>query len=124
MIAVLVRHAAATGKSMIGWFALALDGALARGALCLRRARGRLVLSLMAANTTSALSPACRSPVGSARYNIANIAAASLAASALGIAPATVAAVLWRFGASHADNPGACNAGPWVNVEVLLDYAQ
>ena len=60
---------------------------------------------------------------GAARYNIANIAAASLAASALGIAPATIAGVLARFGARNADNPGRLQRWTLGDVEVLLDYA-
>jgi UDP-N-acetylmuramyl tripeptide synthase len=60
---------------------------------------------------------------GSARYNIANIAAAALAASALGIEPATIGEVLARFGASNADNPGRLQRWTLGGVEVLLDYA-
>jgi UDP-N-acetylmuramyl tripeptide synthase len=60
---------------------------------------------------------------GQARYNIANIAAASLAAFALDIAPATVASVLSRFGASNADNPGRLQRWALGDVQVLLDYA-
>lgn len=120
----LVRHAAATGKSMIGWFALALDDALARGALACGVREGRLVLSLDGSeHDLGAIADMPLTLGGSARYNIANIAAASLAASALGIAPATVAAVLARFGASHADNPGRLQRWTLGNVEVLLDYA-
>lgn len=120
----LVRHAAATGKSMIGWFALALDDALARGALACGVREGRLVLSLDGSeHDLGAIAGMPLTLGGSARYNIANIAAASLAASALGIAPATVAAVLARFGASHADNPGRLQRWTLGNVEVLLDYA-
>ncbi len=120
----LVRHAAATGKSMIGWFALALEDALARGALACGVREGRLVLSLDGSeHDLGAIADMPLTLGGSARYNIANIAAASLAASALGIAPATVAAVLARFGASHADNPGRLQRWTLGNVEVLLDYA-
>ena len=60
---------------------------------------------------------------GSAHYNIANIAAASLAAFALGIDPATIAKVLARFGASNADNPGRLQRWTPGGVQVLLDYA-
>jgi UDP-N-acetylmuramyl tripeptide synthase len=60
---------------------------------------------------------------GQARYNIANIAAAALAAFALAVAPATVAGVLARFGASNADNPGRLQRWTLGKVEVLLDYA-
>ena len=60
---------------------------------------------------------------GSARYNIANIAAASLAAFALDIDSKTIAAVLARFGASNADNPGRLQRWMLGDVQVLLDYA-
>jgi UDP-N-acetylmuramyl tripeptide synthase len=60
---------------------------------------------------------------GSARYNIANIAAASLAAFALDIDPKTIAKVLVRFGASNADNPGRLQRWALGDVQVLLDYA-
>ncbi|HOU65913.1 MAG TPA: cyanophycin synthetase, partial [Thermomonas sp.] len=60
---------------------------------------------------------------GAARYNIANIAAASLAAHALGIAASTIAGVLARFGARNADNPGRLQRWTLGDVDVLLDYA-
>jgi UDP-N-acetylmuramyl tripeptide synthase len=60
---------------------------------------------------------------GVASYNIANAAGAALLAHALGIAPAQVAAVLARFGARHADNPGRLQRWHRAGVEVLLDYA-
>ena len=60
---------------------------------------------------------------GQARYNIANILAASLGAAALGIVPATIAAVLARFGATHADNPGRLQRWSIAGIDVWLDYA-
>jgi UDP-N-acetylmuramyl tripeptide synthase len=60
---------------------------------------------------------------GQARYNIANILAASLGAIALGIAPQTIAAVLARFGAAHADNPGRLQHWALNGIDVWLDYA-
>jgi UDP-N-acetylmuramyl tripeptide synthase len=60
---------------------------------------------------------------GSARYNIGNIAAAALAASALGIDAATIATVLARFGDSHADNPGRLQQWNIGGIKVLVDYA-
>ena len=61
--------------------------------------------------------------MGSAAYNIANLAGAALAAAALGIPPATIAAVFARFGAHAADNPGRMMRFERGGVRVLVDYA-
>lgn len=122
--ALLVKHAAATGASHIGWFALALDTALARGALACGVREGRLILAVNGIEQDlGAIADMPLTLGGSARYNIANIAAASLAAQALGIAPAVIASVLARFGASNADNPGRLQRWTLGDVQVLLDYA-
>ena len=122
---VLVRHAGATGVANIGWFAFDLDHAQARGGTLACGARGaRLVLA--GGDGESDLGDIAAMPLtvdGSAHYNIANIAAASLAAFALGIDPATIAKVLARFGASNADNPGRLQRWTPGGVQVLLDYA-
>lgn len=60
---------------------------------------------------------------GSASYNIANIAAAALAAAALGIPVATIAGVLARFGGAHADNPGRLQHWRLGALQVFVDYA-
>ena len=60
---------------------------------------------------------------GSARYNIANIAAATLAARALGIPADTIATVLERFGSAHADNPGRLQHWRLGALQVFVDYA-
>jgi cyanophycin synthetase len=120
----LVRRAAATGVACVGWFALALADAIAHGPLACGVRDGRLVLSVDA--TEHDLGDAAAMPLtlgGSARYNIANAAAAALAAFALGIAPATIASVLARFGNDARDNPGRLQRWLLGNVEVLLDYA-
>jgi UDP-N-acetylmuramyl tripeptide synthase len=120
----LVRRAAATGVRRLGWFALALDDALARGPLACGVRDGHLVLSVDGAEHD--LGEAAAMPLtvgGSARYNIANAAAAALAAFALGIAPAMIATVLARFGNDARDNPGRLQRWQLGNVQVLLDYA-
>ena len=120
----LVKHAASTRASRIGWFALALDVALARGVTACGVRDGRLRLCVDGLEHDLGDFAAMPLSVGgTARYNIANIAAASLAAFALGIAPAAIAQVLSRFGASHADNPGRLQRWTLGDVEVLLDYA-
>ncbi len=61
---------------------------------------------------------------GLAAHNVQNCAAAALAASGLGITPATIAAVLARFGRDNRDNPGRLQR--WVlggGVQVYVDYA-
>lgn len=64
---------------------------------------------------------------GSASYNIANIAGASLAAYALGITPIEIAGVLARFGNDSRDNPGRLQQWRFGDdshaLRVLLDYA-
>jgi len=60
---------------------------------------------------------------GHAGYNMANIAGAALAAAALGIAPATVAAVFAKFGSDPDDNAGRLMRFDVNGVHVLLDYA-
>jgi cyanophycin synthetase len=56
-------------------------------------------------------------------YNMANLAGAALAALALGVAPATIAGVLARFGANPRDNFGRLMQFEVGGVLVLLDYA-
>ena len=120
----LVKHAAGTRASRIGWFALDLDVALARGATACGVRDGRLRLCVDGnAHDLGDIAAMPLSVGGTARYNIANLAAASLAAFALGIAPAAIAQVLSRFGASNADNPGRLQRWTLGDVEVLLDYA-
>jgi UDP-N-acetylmuramyl tripeptide synthase len=60
---------------------------------------------------------------GIAGYNVLNLAAAALAAARLGIAPATIAGVLARFGADPADNPGRLMRIDIGGVRVLVDFA-
>ena len=122
--AMLAKHAASTGVAHIGWFAFDLGDALARGAIACGVSDGRLILSID--GVAHDLGEVAAMPLtvgGSARYNIANIAAASLAASALDIDPASIAKVLARFGASNADNPGRLQRWTLGDVEILLDYA-
>ncbi len=60
---------------------------------------------------------------GNAIYNISNMAAAVLAASLMGIAPAAIAGVLKTFGQTRFDNPGRLEQWNVNGVRVLLDYA-
>jgi UDP-N-acetylmuramyl tripeptide synthase len=120
----LVARASGLDVQRIGWFASVLDDACARGPLACGVDDGRLWLAVDGARHD--LGEVAAMPLtlgGGARYNIANAAAASLAAFALGIAPATIAGVLARFGADARDNPGRLQRWRLGNVEVLLDYA-
>lgn len=60
---------------------------------------------------------------GMATYNVANLAAAALAAILLGIPADTIAAVFARFGETIADNPGRMMRFEFKGAHVLLDYA-
>jgi UDP-N-acetylmuramyl tripeptide synthase len=60
---------------------------------------------------------------GHSAFNVANLAAAALAAIALGIAPAAIAAVYARFGTDPADNPGRLMRYELGGVNVVVDFA-
>jgi UDP-N-acetylmuramyl tripeptide synthase len=60
---------------------------------------------------------------GMATYNVANLAAAALAAILLGIPADTIAAVFARFGETIADNPGRMMRFEFKGAHVLVDYA-
>ncbi|MBS0193605.1 MAG: DUF559 domain-containing protein [Proteobacteria bacterium] len=113
----------------IGWFALDDDHPLliahrtAGGATCGVR-EGRIVLRV--GGVAQELGIVTDMPItigGAARYNVANILGAALAATALGIPATTIAGVLARFGTAHADNPGRLQRWTLAGIEVWLDYA-
>ena len=113
----------------LGWFALDADLPTLRehrargGATCGVR-DGRLRLCHRGAEHDLGSIAAMPLTVdGSAIYNTANLAAAALVASALGIAAPTIAAVFARFGARSADNPGRMMRFDVGGVRVLMDYA-
>jgi UDP-N-acetylmuramyl tripeptide synthase len=60
---------------------------------------------------------------GRADYNVANLAAAALAAAGLGVDAATIAGVFARFGERITDNPGRLMRFERGGVHVLVDYA-
>ena len=124
----LVQRAAAMPTVRIAWFALELATARARALLACGARDGHLWLE--ADGREYDLGDINAMPLtlsGSARYNIANIAGAALAAFVLGVAPEHIAQVLARFGVDPGDNPGRLQR--WVlgddarAVQVLLDYA-
>lgn len=60
---------------------------------------------------------------GAAPYNIANLAAAALAGSALGLPAAAILRTVQRFGAAPLDNPGRLERWHHRGALVLIDYA-
>jgi len=105
----------------LGWFAASYKP---HGASTCGARGGRLHLTHGGAEHD--LGPISAMPLsmgGVAVYNVANMAGAALAAAALGIAPATIAAVLARFGADIRDNPGRMMRFDVGGVKVLIDYA-
>jgi cyanophycin synthetase len=60
---------------------------------------------------------------GAAGYNIENLAAAALTAACLRWPLDEIRAVLARFGADPADNPGRLERHRWQGATVLVDYA-
>jgi UDP-N-acetylmuramyl tripeptide synthase len=124
----LVRHASEV-PCAVAWFALddahPLLGAQRKrgGATCALR-EGRLRLRRDGCDhDLGAVAEMPLAFAGRARYNIANIAAASLAASALGIDAGIIAGVLARFGTTHEDNPGRLQHWSIAGIEIFLDYA-
>jgi cyanophycin synthetase len=118
------------GRSLpLGWFAVGPDQERlreygSRGASTCGVRNGWLYLGH--AGVEHALGSISSMPLsmgGIADYNVANIAGAALAAVALGIAPATIAAVLAQFGSRLEDNPGRLMRFDVGGVKVLIDYA-
>src|SRR5690606_12517647 len=60
---------------------------------------------------------------GRADYNVANAAAAALAAAAMDIPAPVIAGTLARFGSGHGDNPGRLQHWRLGALHVYVDYA-
>lgn len=113
----------------LGWFALDADSPVLAehrahgGSICGVR-HGRLCLSYRGKDQDlGAIAAMPLTVEASATYNIANLAGAALAASALGIAPSIIAAVFGLFGADPADNAGRMMRFEVAGVHVVVDYA-
>jgi cyanophycin synthetase len=113
----------------IAWFALDADHAVLRahrhegGATCGVRG-GRLQLAL--AGDEHDLGEVAAMPLtvgGRARYNVANLAGAALAAALLGVAADAIRSVNASFGAKAADNFGRMMRFERNGVQILVDYA-
>lgn len=113
----------------LGWFALddanpVLAAHRARGGPTCGVSAGRLRLSHDdAEHDLGAVTEMPLTVEGSATYNVANLAAAALTATALGIPAATVASVFSRFGRDPGDNYGRMMRLEIGGARVLVDYA-
>ena len=84
------------------------------------------LLRLSAAGRESELGTIAGMPLtvdGVAAYNIANLCAAALAATSLGVPVAVLRSVFARFGSRAEDNPGRMMRFERDGVKVLIDYA-
>ena len=113
----------------LGWFSLDADTAARRaqasgahascgvrdGRLMLRRGGAEYDLGAIAAMPLSV--------EGSATYNVANLAGAAIAATALGVPAADITAVFAAFGANVSDNFGRMMRFERDGVRILVDYA-
>ena len=125
---VLVRQSNAL-VCPLGWFAQDFDlpslvDHRQRGGPTCGVRDGRLLLHFHGA--THDLGEVAAMPLtlgGRASYNIANLAGAALTGAALGMAPATLAAVAAGFGRSRADNPGRLQHWRFGTMDVFVDYA-
>jgi cyanophycin synthetase len=116
-------------RPTIAWFALDADLEMLRthrakgGRTCGVRG-GRLVLTDPEGEHDLGIVAAMPLTIrGYARYNIANLAGAALAASALGIPAVVIAGEYARFGTEVNDNPGRMMRYDIGGVQILLDYA-
>ena len=120
-------------KSPIGWFsrnydAVALLSHRMKGGSTSGVRNGRLIISWTRGGSAEELDlgAVVDMPLtvdGTADYNVQNVAGVALAALGLGIAAATVATVLARFGADPTDNPGRLMRYEYRGAQILIDYA-
>jgi UDP-N-acetylmuramyl tripeptide synthase len=118
-------EALAAAGTRVAWFALDFEDAEASGGRsCCGVRDARLVLKWEGAIHT--LGPVAALPLtagGAARYNVRNLAAAALAACALGVPVATIAKLFARFGSDPRDNPGRLERHELGGLHLLMDYA-
>lgn len=114
---------------LLGWFALDADHPILRehrargGPTCGVRDGDLILRHAGADHDLGAVAAMPLSVEGSARYNIANLAGAALAAAALAMPPGIIAALFARFGTIITDNPGRMMRFERGGVRVLVDYA-
>lgn len=126
--AMLAARARTAGKPL-AWFAQDANHPLlvaqrqAGGPVC-GVSNGRLLLS--AGGVEHDLGAVATLPLaagGLATFNIANLAAAALAALALGLPPGTIAGVFAHFGADPMDNPGRLMRYELGGLQLVVDFA-
>lgn len=126
--ALLLRHATSI-RARTTLFALdadapALVALRARGGASCGVRAGRLMLERRdAAFDLGAIAAMPLAFAGAAAYNIANLAAAALAADALGIGVDALRGVLASFGSVRGDNPGRLEHFAPGGIEAFVDYA-
>ena len=116
-------------RPALGWFASDADQTFLRdyrlqGAQSCGVRHGRLILDTL--REAQDLGPVAAMPMsigGKASYNIANLAAAALAASALGVPARVIGSVFASFGAYPDDNPGRLMRFTFNGAHVIIDYA-
>jgi UDP-N-acetylmuramyl tripeptide synthase len=113
----------------LAWFAQDADHPMlvahrAQGGATCGAREGRLVLHWQDADhDLGAVVDLPLTVLGSARYNLENLAGAALLASALGVSVPAIARVAQSFGRSRHDNPGRLERWDLQGVTVLMDYA-
>jgi UDP-N-acetylmuramyl tripeptide synthase len=125
---VLARLAPSAGRP-IGWFARDANHWLLSvhrhdgGAIC-GVANGRLLLARGGqAQDLGAIAAMPIAAGGHSHFNVSNLAAAALAASAIGVEPAIIAAVFARFGADPQDNAGRLMRYELGGLNLIVDFA-
>ncbi len=122
----LLREQGLKSASQVAWFAVD-DVALPAHAMDVPRCAvrdGHLLLDDgVATLDIGAIADMPLTLGGSARYNIANIAGAAVAAMLMGVPVEDIRAVLGTFGSSHTDNPGRLQRWVFAGIDVFLDYA-
>jgi UDP-N-acetylmuramyl tripeptide synthase len=124
----LAAKAPGSGKTL-AWFALdanheRLVAHRQRGGATCGVAGGRLLLSVGGIeHDLGAVATLPLAAGGLAAFNIANLAAAALAAITLGVRPATITEVYAHFGANPLDNPGRLMRYELGGLHLVVDFA-
>jgi len=126
--ALLARRAPEAGKPL-GWFARNADHWLLTvhrhdgGTICGTR-NGRLMLTHRGReHDLGAIAAMPIAAGGHSVFNISNLAGAAIAAAALGVEPATIAAVFARFGSDPQDNAGRLMRYELGGLNLIVDFA-
>lgn len=119
-----LHRAGVASQRHVAWFALDAAAIPGDGVATCHGRDGRLLLRH--AGVLHDLGAVAAMPLtldGHARYNIANLAAAALAATAMGIPAQAIAHTCATFGSEPEDNEGRMHRWQLGGTEVVLDYA-